>query len=554
MSTTPQRQRPPVPQRRGTRGSSIRGRRGTRGSGNSPLRGRPLPPVPSRKSQETNSNLPNLPTPEEQKQIKEDLPSNEIENNDMEIIQKEDKEVVSLEKYNELLQKYEELNAKYHQQIMYVSALEAMVDVERSKVAQLTPKQKKGKGRSNPSFIETSHQDPVAEKKEEHKRATEQKEMLRKQQSQARLHSLDDRTKIHRMHVLDEMLNTEKDYLETLQLLMRIQHVLLSSNCISLEEKTMLFSNIDKLFPIHEETVKSMESRFFSVSNSECWNICVGEFFITLGGKLSSYSAYITNQEAQSTCLQSIIQRKSLLNTLYKEIPEFYDTKLVETQLRSYLIAPIQRICKYPLLLKELIQSYESHEDVSTLRLAIEKIENATRNANEHKKVTEHFMRMQQIGDSLENAKGFDLHSKFRQLIKEGDLLKISKGRTQERHFFLFDDILLYGSKSVLKPGKIHVRGMISLDKLLVNDLPDTDSVKNCFELVRIDHKKKKYIICSKLSGQQGDTEKEFWMKAIQTQVDDILTNYVPTNDVKSPHTPKTPAGLRKFSSLVRMK
>jgi hypothetical protein len=53
-------------------------------------------------------------------------------------------------------------------------------------------------------------------------------------------------------------------------------------------------------------------------------------------------------------------------------------------------------------------------------------------------------------------------------------LFKISKGKKQERHFFLFNEILLYGSKS--GGNKVSYKGNIELEKTVVADLPNDES------------------------------------------------------------------------------
>jgi hypothetical protein len=51
-----------------------------------------------------------------------------------------------------------------------------------------------------------------------------------------------------------------------------------------------------------------------------------------------------------------------------------------------------------------------------------------------------------------------------RRLVKEGLLVKISKNKAQERHFFLFNDVLVYTKKSQIGNTFIF-RGMIELEK-----------------------------------------------------------------------------------------
>ena len=464
---------------------------------------------------------------------------------------------VPIEKYNALLEKYEQLSAKHTQQTIYVSALEAMVDEERKKVAMLTRgKDKKASSKSVQSPGVPKHKETLPEKtaasKEHLKRSKEKKDLLRKKQEEARLIRLDDKEQIRRMRILQEILNTEKDYVDVLLLMMRIQVHLVENSCLSLEENKLLFSNVSDLLPIHQNLVKILDERYMSCSDNECWNVSIGDIFVELAQSLSIYAEYINNQDTQGSTVEACAHRKNFVKAL-TDIPEFDDKKVVLNQLRSYLIAPIQRICKYPLLLRELLQATEdSHSDQQKLQTALQCIQEATMEVNEKKKQFEKLFELQKIEDSLENAKGLQLAVPSRVLIQEGDLMKVSKGKTQERHFFLFNDIIIYGSKSLLKPGKILLKGKIRLETLLVNDTGNTEH-KNGFELVRMDHKKKKYIICSKLPGVDGHKEKLLWMTAIEQYAD--LSRDCGVSQQEETWEPKAsaPDKLLKFTSnLVR--
>ena len=96
-------------------------------------------------------------------------------------------------------------------------------------------------------------------------------------------------------------------------------------------------------------------------------------------------------------------------------------------------------------------------------------------------------------------------------------MVKISKGRAQERHFFLFNDLLLYCAKRAIG-GRLMFKGKVPLNTLLVNDIPNTSDRKYTFELVRMDHKKKKYIICAR-----DEDEKQEWMESMSGLIQNIL-------------------------------
>lgn len=487
----------------------------------------PPPPPPSRRRKLTVTRRPPSPREDEKTELSG--------------------ETIPIEIHNELKRKYEELEIQFKQQSIYVLALEKTIDLEREMSTPNLPLKKevsiasatKHRLKSASQLCTTSatsvfNRDTSKEhiqseanlkrNQDKLKKANERKELLRKQQTEARLKPLKEKKQLHRMNILQEILNTEKDYFEILQILVRVQSVLLENNIISNDENESLFSNAAIIAKLHQNNVKLLDSRYLSVPDEECWNVSLSDIFEKFAGELSVYTNYINNQIMQAKVMDTCCARKTFISSLYYEIPEFEMKELVETKLRSYLIAPIQRICKYPLLLKELIGATDkSHLDYDLLQLALEKIQKSTMVVNERKKVSEQTFQMQQIEESLEGVKGFDLNVYSRVLVKQGNLLKLSKGKTQERHFYLFDDLIIYGSKSLLPFGKakINVKGKIFLDKIKINDLPDSEIHQNCFELVRLDHKKKKYIISSKLSGAQGKAEKDSWLLALRTQ-----TNY----------------------------
>ncbi len=110
-----------------------------------------------------------------------------------------------------------------------------------------------------------------------------------------------------------------------------------------------------------------------------------------------------------------------------------------------------------------------------------------------------------------------------RKFVKEGTMMKISKNNEQERHFFLFHDCLVY-AKAGISSGTFIFRGMIPLDKLIIEDIPDTESVQNAIQISRTD-KHVSYIIHSKNYKvkvswlRELEIQKEQYMHGAQTQL-----------------------------------
>lgn len=69
----------------------------------------------------------------------------------------------------------------------------------------------------------------------------------------------------------------------------------------------------------------------------------------------------------------------------------------------GYLIKPIQRICKYPLLLNELLKyTPKSHEEYENLTLALDKVEQVVTYINERKRLEENMKKLKEIDVLIE--------------------------------------------------------------------------------------------------------------------------------------------------------
>jgi len=63
--------------------------------------------------------------------------------------------------------------------------------------------------------------------------------------------------------------------------------------------------------------------------------------------------------------------------------------------LASYLIKPMQRICKYPLLLKELLKSTpQSHREDKSVNTTKNMVSNALKKVNENKRTVDNLMEL----------------------------------------------------------------------------------------------------------------------------------------------------------------
>jgi len=129
--------------------------------------------------------------------------------------------------------------------------------------------------------------------------------------------------------------------------------------------------------------------------------------------------------------------------------------------------------------------------------------------------------------------KGFAVLNSHREYIRDACLGKVNcHGKEQQRHFFLFNDIMIYTSDSKTT---FKFKGFVPLDCCLVNNLPNSEIYDHAFELVRIDGAKKKYIIIC-----NTPYERNIWLDDL-TRIIDIHLAQAKMNSIN-------PVRRRKYS------
>jgi hypothetical protein len=140
--------------------------------------------------------------------------------------------------------------------------------------------------------------------------------------------------------------------------------------------------------------------------------------------------------------------------------------------LMSLLIAPVQRIPRYALLLREVLKYTPAHhEDHAGLQEALLKIEAVAARVNESKR---HCERVEHILNIMTRL-GRDcppLFAPTRTLVQEIELTVRSASRFGEptdkpRVFFLFNDMLVWAHSTM------EFRGCAALVDVVITDLPD---------------------------------------------------------------------------------
>ncbi|XP_048241780.1 rho guanine nucleotide exchange factor 39-like isoform X1 [Haliotis rufescens] len=239
-----------------------------------------------------------------------------------------------------------------------------------------------------------------------------------------------------------ELFETEKTYLGHLELIQKYFDFPLKFACIIPDDAhSRIFSNSEQIYGVNQRLFELMEQT------------TVGQAFHHLGPFLKLYSTYANNHEQAISTLQEWRQKK----------PEFadyiqrqeYRPELKGLKLNALLITPVQRIPRYKMLLEDLLQhTCEDHHDHHHLAEATRQIAEIASHINEHIRQHENFQKMLTIQNCFDSSAPKIL-APGRVFIKEGTLNKVARkgGRSHERMFFLFSDILLYGKPKLLDGG-----------------------------------------------------------------------------------------------------
>jgi hypothetical protein len=171
----------------------------------------------------------------------------------------------------------------------------------------------------------------------------------------------------------------------------------------------------------------------------------------------------------------------------------------------DYLAKPFQRSTKYGLLLRDLLkETPESHPDFAALAAACELVQSETTHMNESKALSDNLNMLRAIAARLEMPRPHFVLSPRRSFIREGPLWK--DGRV-ERQFFLFNDVLVYAKRKTGTNFK-------AMAVIAVGDLVVTDVAESKIFLLHRRDKSKTYTLHAK-----DAKDKMQWVRDLQIAV-----------------------------------
>ncbi|KAM9232009.1 dynamin-binding protein [Leptosomus discolor] len=185
-----------------------------------------------------------------------------------------------------------------------------------------------------------------------------------------------------RSKVIEELLQTERDYIRDLEMCVERIMVPLQQAQMPNIDFEALFGNIHMVISFSKQLLSTLEA-----------SDAIGPVFLAQRAELESvYRVYCQNHDEAIALLETYEKDEKmqkllldLLDSLRSLYSEWGCTNYIN--LGSFLIKPVQRVMRYPLLLMELLSATpEAHPDKAPLTAAVLAVKEINVNINEYKR------------------------------------------------------------------------------------------------------------------------------------------------------------------------
>ncbi|KAL5483897.1 hypothetical protein EMCRGX_G020316 [Ephydatia muelleri] len=306
--------------------------------------------------------------------------------------------------------------------------------------------------------------------------------------------ALDEKTKRFRTHVVKEIYETEKDYTKKIRF---FTHILEKARQKAMQDAAAkvetsftderiktLFCNIEEIAAMHEDLIEVLDK---TCASSLSYDTPIAGCYLVIRDRFGAYKMYGENNEQSQKVLYEFEEQPT--------VKAFFVAALLlgghgDEDLSSYVFKPIQRICKYPLLFRELLKyTPQGHPDHENTKQALTMMREYCSVINEAKRRVE---KLEKIADLQNTIEGSGM-------------------------FYLFDNLLVYCKKSLINKS-LSFRGRIPVENLDFESIEDGTSdfhtngitVTNSWKVHNI-AKNKWFVLYAKTA-----EDKQQWMEALR--------------------------------------
>ncbi|XP_059928389.1 intersectin-1 isoform X2 [Gadus macrocephalus] len=245
-----------------------------------------------------------------------------------------------------------------------------------------------------------------------------------------------------------ELIVTEENYVNDLQLVTEIfQKPLLECELLTEKEVAMIFVNWKELIMCNIKLLKALRVRK-KMSGDRMPVKMIGDILTNQLPHMQPYIRFCSCQLNGATLIQQKTDDNPEVKDFLKRLA--MDPRCKGMPLSSFLLKPMQRVTRYPLIIKNILENTpEPHPDHSHLKAALEKAEELCSQVNEGVREKENSDRLEWIQAHVQ-CEGLSEQLVFnsvtnclgpRKFLHSGKLFKAKSSK--ELYGFLFNDFLL---------------------------------------------------------------------------------------------------------------
>uniref|UniRef100_A0A668AQG6 Intersectin 2b n=1 Tax=Myripristis murdjan TaxID=586833 RepID=A0A668AQG6_9TELE len=336
-----------------------------------------------------------------------------------------------------------------------------------------------------------------------------------------------------RQGYIHELIQTEDRYVEDLQIVLEVFHKPMSeSGRLTEAEMSMIFVNWKELIACNTKLLKALRVRKKTGGENMPVHV-IGDILAAELAHMQPYIRFCSCQINGAALLQTRTDSQPEFKEFLKKIATDYRCKGMP--LSSFLLKPMQRITRYPLHIKNILEcTAEGHVDRGPLKEALERAEELCQQVNEGVREKENSDRLEWIQTHVQ-CEGVTENLVFnsltnclgpRKLLHSGKMYKAKSNK--ELWAFLFNDFLLltHASKQFSSSGPDKLfsnknntqlkmyKPPVFLNEVLVK-LPDPSSDEPVFHISHID---RVYILKT-----ENINERTAWVQKIKAASEDFI-------------------------------
>ncbi|XP_055338278.1 FYVE, RhoGEF and PH domain-containing protein 6-like isoform X3 [Paramacrobiotus metropolitanus] len=238
------------------------------------------------------------------------------------------------------------------------------------------------------------------------------------------------------LNTATEMVSTERDYLQSLKLILR-EFPAAVQGSIPADEISMLLKDLPQLEEFSEELLKDLQEHLDNYEQSRC----IASVFTKKGSFLLVYVTYIRDYQKMIDTFHALKRRYPSFAEKVSKFEQSPSCKMLP--LDTFFLKPVQRLPRYPLLLGTYLSALdEAHPDRENAKRALDLVSDITGKANISLAEIEKASRL--LWYQARSA-GYIFLKPNRNFIKDGTLKKLSRKYIEERTVLLCSDAVICG-------------------------------------------------------------------------------------------------------------